>query len=272
MAVRPGRLTLFALAASVLSLSLATSTVAAATGLPTVVRHVPTDKKVIALTFDDGWSPTNAMKIVAILDQYGATATFFPYAKAAAGAPSVWKSIAQRFPIGDHTTTHPHLPKLSASQIFWEIDNARQVIESMTGVPMVRIFRPPYMDYNLTVEQQAFKAGFGVMALWSIDTQDSLGADANTIYTRAIQGQPGGIVIMHAGPGPTVDALPQILQYYQSHGFSFVTIPKLIGMPWSPPDGSSVSGSGGPDGDENQALWTGPVYVRSAPIARAVPE
>ena len=123
------------------------------------------------------------------------------------------------------------------------------------------------MDFNLTVEQQAVKAGFGVMALWSVDTQDALGADADTIYTRAIQGQAGGIVLMHAGPKPTVEALPRILQYYQSHGFTFVTIPQLIGMPWSPP-----GGGGGSAGDQNQQLWTGPVYVRAAPISRAVPE
>jgi peptidoglycan/xylan/chitin deacetylase (PgdA/CDA1 family) len=268
------RLTLFAFAASFLSALLAASPAAAA-GVPTIVRHVATDKKVIALTFDDGYSPTNALKIVAILDQYGATGTFFPYANAAAGSASTWKQIAQRFPIGDHTTTHPNLTKLSAAKVFWEIDNGRQVIEALTGVPMVRMFRPPYMFYNQTVEEQAYAAGFKTMVLWSVDSGDSLHYDDARVYSRAIQGHPGGIVLFHAGPPVTVRVLPQVIQYYKSQGYSFVTVPQLLGIPWAPPAGGG-STTGGPTvcvcTDENQQWWTGPVYVRDTPLYRAAPE
>jgi peptidoglycan/xylan/chitin deacetylase (PgdA/CDA1 family) len=274
------RPTLFALCVSVFALQLATSPVAA-TGSARMVRYVDTDKKIIALTFDDGWSPSRAQKIVRILDQYGATATFFPYSNAADDAPAIWRAIAARFPIGNHTTSHARLTKLSAAQVFWEIDNARKVIEQITGRPMVPIFRPPYMLYNATVKEQAYKAGFETMALWTIDTDDALGAGAQTVYNRAIKGQPGQIILLHAGPPATVQALPRILQYYSSRGYRFVNLPEMFGIPWSP-DATAGGAVGGPTNnpggnvcqtrcpnEENLHYSTGPVYIRQSTSFRA---
>jgi peptidoglycan/xylan/chitin deacetylase (PgdA/CDA1 family) len=273
------RSTLFAVAVGVAAILLATTPVLAA-GSAKMVRYVDTNKKIIALTFDDGYSPMRAEKIVNILDQYGATATFFPYANAADDAPSVWRQIARRFPIGNHTTTHPHLTQLSAAQIFWEIDNARKVIEGITGRPMVPIFRPPYMLYNATVQEQAYRAGFDTMALWTVDTDDALGADAQTIYSRAIKGQPGQIILMHAGPAATVQALPRIMQFYSSRGYTFVNLPEMFGIPWSPDATAGSGGTGGGTGTGNVCdtrcpieeylhYATVPCYVRASPQFRA---
>ena len=188
----------------------------------------------IALTFDDGWSPSRALKIDSILQQYGATGTYFPYANAADDAPSTWRYLARHYPIANHTTTHAKLTKLSASTVYWEINNARKVIEGITGRPMVRIFRPPYMPYNSTVLYEGYRAGFKIMALWSVDLGDSLGLSDDRVYNRAIQGTQGGIVLFHAGPAVTVRVLPRVLAYYKNHGFTFVTLPKLLGIAWSP--------------------------------------
>jgi peptidoglycan-N-acetylglucosamine deacetylase len=222
----------FGLALAVLALLLAVSPVYA--GYATIVRHVATDSKIIALTFDDGWSATRALQIDSILQQYGAKATFLPYANAADDAPATWRYLAKHYPICNHTTTHPNLTKLTASQVYWEINNARKVIEGITGRPMVRIFRPPYMAYNDTVRYEAYRAGFKIMALWSVDSGDTAGLTDDQVYNHAIQGTKGGIVLFHAGPSVTVRVLPKVLAYYKSHGFTFVTLPKLLGIPWSP--------------------------------------
>ena len=221
-----------ALCLALLALLLAVEPVLA--GYATVVRYVRTTDKVIALTFDDGWSPSRTLTIADILERYGATGTFFPYSRAADDAPSTWRSLARRFPIANHTVTHRRLSGLAPSTIYWEINRARQVIEGITGRPMVRIFRPPYMAYNATVLEQSYRAGFKVMALWSVDSGDSLGLTATRVYNRAIQGRPGGIVLFHAGPRVTVRVLPSVLAWYKAHGYRFVTLPSLLGMPWSP--------------------------------------
>jgi peptidoglycan/xylan/chitin deacetylase (PgdA/CDA1 family) len=229
--MRAHRATL-ALSLAVLALLLAVAPVYA--GYATIVRHVTTDQKIIALTFDDGWSASRALKIDSFLQQYGATGTFLPYANAADDAPATWHYLAKHYPICNHTTTHPYLTRLTASEIYWEINHARKVIEGITGRPMVRIFRPPYMAYNDTVRYEAYRAGFKIMALWSVDSGDTAGLTDDQVYSRAIQGKPGGIVLFHAGPAVTIRVLPKVLAYYKSHGFKFVTLPKLLGIPWSP--------------------------------------
>lgn len=270
---------LIAAVAGLAVLMLATSPAMAATA--TIVRKVTTDRKVIALTFDDGWSPTRSARIAAILDQYGATGTFFPYSNAADDAPDVWRSIARRYPIANHTVTHAKLTRLTASQIYTEINRARIVMESITGRPMVRIFRPPYMAYNTTVLEQSYKAGFKIMALWSVDSGDALGVTDSQFYNRAIGGHAGGIVLMHAGPAVTVRNLARVITYYKNHGFTFVTLPKLLGMPWSP--ATTISGAEVPDigtvgatcdCTEPEQVWlvSQETYFRQSSYLRAVPD
>jgi peptidoglycan/xylan/chitin deacetylase (PgdA/CDA1 family) len=264
----------FALLVGILASLLATSPAAAA-GQATIVRRGDRTQKVIALTFDDGWSPARTLEIVQILDKYGATATFFPYANATVGAEAMWRTIAKRFPIGDHTVSHPNLTKLSAARVFAEIDGARRTIEEITGRPMVRIFRPPYMFYNQTVLEQAYKAGFKVMALWSIDTGDSLHATDEQIYSRAIKGTNGGIVLMHAGPAGTVRVLERIILNYRTRGFTFVNLPELLGVPWSPATTCPPSGAGptvGTGAIDDANCPIGPVLASPTAAHRAVPD
>jgi peptidoglycan/xylan/chitin deacetylase (PgdA/CDA1 family) len=54
------------------------------------VRHGDRMQKIIALTFDDGWSATRTREIASILDRQGVTATFFFYAKVVKASPSLW--------------------------------------------------------------------------------------------------------------------------------------------------------------------------------------
>jgi peptidoglycan-N-acetylglucosamine deacetylase len=263
----------FALLVGILATLLATSPAAAA-GEATIVRRGDHTQKVIALTFDDGWSPSRTLEIVQILDKYGATATFFPYANATVGAEAMWRAIAKRFPLGDHTVTHPNLTKRTAAQVFAEIDGARRTIEEITGRPMVRIFRPPYMAYNQTVLEQAYKAGFPVMALWTVDTGDSLHATDEQIYNRAIKGTNGEIVLMHAGPAGTARVLERIILNYKARGFTFVNLPELLGVPWSPATGIGGPPGPGPDGGTtfNQRYSTGPIYIQMTAAHRAAPD
>ena len=123
----------------------------------------------------------------------------------------------------------------------------------MTGRPMVPIFRPPYMDYNTTVQEQAYRAGFTTMALWTVDTQDALGADAETIYQRAIKGKPGQIILMHAGPSPDrATALPRIMQYFKIERLHVRQPARDVRHPVEPRNtGGSGGGQTGGDGGGN---------------------
>jgi peptidoglycan-N-acetylglucosamine deacetylase len=219
---------LFALAMALLAAIIGASPVAAGTEI--IVRYGDRTQKRIALTFDDGWSATRTAQIVAILDNKNVKATFLPYARAARYSPDLWRSIATRYPIANHTKTHPYMTRLSYSEMYTEIDSARRIMEKITGQRMVRMFRPPYGARNSTVDRAAYNAGFKTTVLWDVDSGDSWGRLTDTqVYKQAIGGRNGSIILMHAGPGVTVRVLPKVIRYYRERGYSFVTLPRLLG-------------------------------------------
>lgn len=228
--LKDGRLGLAMLAAFI-ALAIAAAPVAAATA--TVHRYGDRTQKIVALTFDDGYSASRSQRIADILSAYGVTGTFFPYADAVRAAPSVWRGIAKKFPIANHTISHPNLKRLTASQVYREIDGARRIIEQITNRRMIRIFRPPYGAYNTTVLTQSYAAGFRKVAMWSVDSGDALGLSDERVYERAIAGGKGSIVLLHAGPPSTVRVLARIIRNYRSRGFRFVNLADMLDVTWN---------------------------------------
>jgi peptidoglycan/xylan/chitin deacetylase (PgdA/CDA1 family) len=219
---------LLALLIAILACVLAASP--AAGGTMVIVGQGDGTQKVVALTFDDGWSPTRTARIVAILDRKGVPATFLPYAEVVMLNPTLWRSIARQYPIANHSTTHPHLTRLTSRQVFREIDGARRTVERITGRPMVRMFRPPYGSRNATVDAAAYRAGFKMTVLWNVDSRDwERNISDERVYRLATAGGKGSIVLLHAGPAVTVRVLPRIIDAYRQRGFRFVTLPQMFG-------------------------------------------
>ena len=74
---------------------------------PSVVWHGSREEKVVALTFDDGWSTPRCQKILQILVAQKVPATFFPNALYVKQHPAFWRRVAELgFPIANHTTSH----------------------------------------------------------------------------------------------------------------------------------------------------------------------
>jgi len=205
-----------------------------------VLTHGPRDQRVVALTFDDGYSPTATANIFAILESDRIPATFFPYAAAVRLAPALWRSIAAAgYAIANHTTNHPDLTTLPAWRVRAELDVARTTIQQITGRPMLDVFRPPYGAWNALVLREAAAAGCRAAVLWDVDTRDWTGIPASAIATRAEGGTDGSIVLMHAGPAQTPLALPYIIAWYRAHGYGFVTVPQLLAAQLAAPQPSA---------------------------------
>jgi peptidoglycan-N-acetylglucosamine deacetylase len=221
-----------ALCVALLALMMAALPVLAGSAI--VVRHGDRTTKTIALTFDDGWSAKRTAEIVGILDRHGVKATFLPYAKVVRQSPALWRSIAKRYPIANHTVSHPKLVRLTSAQIYDEIDRARRIVEQVTGRKMVRIFRAPYGSYDSRVLRQAYRAGFKYHVLWDVDSGDTARISDARVLKLAVSGRKGSIVLMHAGPGVTVRVLAKVIRNYKSRGFRFVTLPEMLGLSWAP--------------------------------------
>ena len=184
--------------------------------------------KVIALTFDDGPGPYTA-HLLDILDQHGAKATFFLIgSKVSAQADVLRRMHSRGHQLGNHSWSHPELPKLPVNQIASEIDRTNDAIKQATGVTP-SILRPPYGAVNGIVLEQIRARGMSSI-LWSVDTRDWADRNSQIVCSRAVAGaHPGAIILMHDIHQTSVGAVPCILSALKQQGYSFVTVQGLLG-------------------------------------------
>jgi peptidoglycan/xylan/chitin deacetylase (PgdA/CDA1 family) len=198
------------------------------------LQYAPGSGRTVALTFDDGPGGSTAA-ILAVLARYGVPATFFNIGVNMAARPAlVREEAAAGYPLGDHTWDHPNMTLLSPSAQAAELDRVSVEQRALTGsVPC--LFRPPSGDYNATTLALAQQRSMTVWT-WSVDTQDWMADGSGSPYwvQRIIRlaesegGQlPHPVVLMHNQPignPATLSALPTIIEFFSSHGYTFVTL------------------------------------------------
>jgi peptidoglycan/xylan/chitin deacetylase (PgdA/CDA1 family) len=189
--------------------------------------HVPE----IALSFDDGPNPPYTSQVLDVLSSYHVQATFFVIGIRVTYYPDlVRQGYEQGNAIGNHTWTHPELTRLSADDVFSQLQQTSNEIKSVIGSAPT-VFRPPYEEYNASVQSIAASLGLSTV-LWNVDPRDWALPGTNAIIANVLNNvHDGSIIEMHDGGGnrgETVAALPTIITTLEQRGFRFVTIPRLI--------------------------------------------
>src|ERR1035437_489321 len=224
-------------------LTLAGQAVLAAAAAPVVgaaagaaLFHGSRDKPLIALTIDDDWSAARAGSIFDTLQRGSVAATFFPYADATRSDPGLWRAItAAGYPYANHTRSHPWMTRLAPGAQAAEITEARAILEGMTGVPMLPVFRPPYGAYDAGLLDVARTTGFPTVLLWDTsDADTSIRATPAQLVKAAMRGTNGSVLLTHGGPALTPLILPIVISLYQDLGFRFVGLPELLGRTKAP--------------------------------------
>lgn len=194
------------------------------------VRIAGSEKREVALTFDDGPGPYTP-QVLAALARAHAPATFFEI-----GFMLRWfhdstsAIVARGDPIGDHTETHPPMSELSSSAQRSELLDQAAAI-SRYGAPFPRLFRPPYGVYDDTTLALLHRYGM-LMVMWTVDSNDYLRPGVASIVHRVLTGaRPGAIILLHDAGGnreQTVDAIPKIVRGLRARGYRLVTVPRLL--------------------------------------------
>lgn len=194
---------------------------------PENIVEEPVEGKAIALTFDDGPHPTNTMRLLDILDEYGAKATFFILGENASKHPEVVAEIAARgHEVAAHSYSHPDLSSLSYEGVVDELTRASSAIMDASGVWPVCV-RPPYGATNDTVSSAIADSG-QVEVHWSMDTADWQSRDPVAILGMVEEyAEDGDIVLMHDIHETTVDSIPSVIEYLRSQGFAFKTVSEI---------------------------------------------
>jgi peptidoglycan/xylan/chitin deacetylase (PgdA/CDA1 family) len=188
------------------------------------------DGKFIALTFDDGPHADNSPRLLDILRQSDAKATFFVLGSNAAKYPELLKRMqAEGHEIGNHSWSHPHLLSLGFPEIKTELENTSKAVADATG-QSPKAFRPPFIDTNPTLENWINKELGMKSILLSVDSLDWKDKDAALARQHVLEGAaPGAIVLMHERAS-TADALSGILDELKAQGYQFVTVSELIAL------------------------------------------
>ena len=113
------------------------------------------DKKLIALTFDDGPDPRFTPKILDILAEKGVKATFFVIGNKAVANPALLKRIyEQGNDLGNHTYSHPDMLENAGGPIELELNGTQRVFKSLLGRHSI-FFRPPYASRHFLQQEEA---------------------------------------------------------------------------------------------------------------------
>lgn len=196
-----------------------------------VFSWVNNDKKMIALTFDDGPHPSYTEEILDVLRENGVRATFFVIGENAEKRTELIKEIADGgHEIGNHTFDHVTLRNKTEDEIEEEILGAEKSVLDAAGL-RTRVLRPPEGKYSENVVKAAEKLGYSVV-LWSVDTRDWAHRSAESI-TRAVLDNvtSGDIILCHdfiSGESHTAEALSKLIPELKRRGFAFVTVSELI--------------------------------------------
>ena len=192
------------------------------------IYSVDREDKKIAISFDCAWGNEHTAKILEETGKYGVRSTFFMVSFWAEKYPDDVKKIdAAGHEIGTHSKTHPHMSKLSAEKIDYELDYSCGAIEKITD-KKVELFRPPFGDYDNLLVERAESKGLYVIQ-WDVDSLDWKDLSAREIALRVISRvKSGSIILCHNNGLHTAESLPLIFADLKAKGYEFVPIGELI--------------------------------------------
>ena len=184
--------------------------------------------KVLAISFDAAWGSAQTPALLDILDEYGVKTTFFLVGIWVERYPELVKEMAARgHEIGNHSTTHPQMSKISEAKIREELKITSDRIEQLTGIRPT-LFRPPYGDYDDKVVSVSRAEGYECVQ-WNVDSLDWKNRGAQDLIHQATKSnKPGDIVLFHNDSQYIVEALPSILRHYQNAGFTILPVSEIL--------------------------------------------
>lgn len=202
------------------------------------VSRGPRNARGVALTFDDGPHPIYTRRVLAVLERYGAHATFFVVGRKAAAHPDVVREIVARgHAIGSHSFDHSRAYTFrSVRALHDDMDACDRVIEEIVG-HAPRLYRPPFGLVNPRIGRMIDERDL-VHVHWSVKGIDGIArATADGVARRVIPSlRDGAIVLLHDAAerddrAPiAADALPAILDAMRAQNLDAVTVGELLGQ------------------------------------------
>lgn len=194
-----------------------------------IFKSVRTDRRVVALTFDDG--PSSGLdEVLDALSRSHSRATFFVVGKRCEGNEAkLMDVVAAGHELGNHTELHLEVDEeCDDAQMRWTITKAQERIRAAGGGE-ARFFRPPAGRYDDRLPSATQPLGLAT-ALWDVHSWDTNAktTSGGLISSVAARVRPGSIVLLHETSAVARRALPELIRRLRADGYELVTLSELV--------------------------------------------
>lgn len=194
---------------------------------------VPTEEKVVYLTFDEGYENGFTSKILDILKDNYVQAAFFVTGPYIESQPELVKRMKDEgHVVGNHSVSHydgssgdgTAFYDISNEEVVAEITGVADLMLEHTGYPIDLFFRPPALLFNertlYLTRQQGYKSIFTSMMYqdWYVDNQPGKEVAYEHVMTNY---HPGAIILLHAVSESNTEALDDIIKGLKAEGYRF---------------------------------------------------
>jgi len=187
----------------------------------------------VAITIDDGPDPDITPPVLALLEGYGACATFFCIGERVLRYPDLAQEIVRRgHVIENHSQRHRHnFSLLGPSGMTSEVSQAQESIFRVTG-SSPQFFRAPAGLRNPFLDPVLVRLKLR-LASWTRRGFDTVSADADAVFRRLANPMlPGDILLLHdghaartrRGQAVILEVLPRLLDALNARGLKPVTL------------------------------------------------
>ncbi len=185
---------------------------------PNFFWKVPTDEKVLYLTFDDGPIPEVTPWVLEQLNLYNAKATFFCVGDNVNKHSQIFQDVLnQGHEVGNHTYDH---------QNGWGTDNIKYFHNVRTCARLVKsdLFRPPYG--RMMPKQAQFLQRHYKIIMWDVlsgDFDPNISKD-QCMFNVTSKAKPGSIIVFHDSLKAFEKlqyVLPKVLKHFHEMGYEF---------------------------------------------------
>ena len=189
------------------------------------------DRRLVALTFDDGPYPVETPLLLDELHDLRVPATFFVVGEHVLQYPALTERMERDgHEVANHTMTHPaHFEDLGAAAVRRELDDGARAIERYVSDPAIRtMMRPPHGRYTEATVRAVQGDGYHVI-LWNDDPGDWRAVPPATLVRHVLANASApDIILLHSGRMATIEMLPSVIEHFRKAGFTFVTVGELM--------------------------------------------
>lgn len=194
-----------------------------------------TDRKVVYLTFDDGPHPPETERVLNVLREHGARATFFLIGSKVSGNDAVLRRMLEEgHALGLHTYSHAGtFPLLSFDKMLADVNEGKRAVESVAG-KKISLFRPPFGVTNPTIAKVVRTLGLHTVG-WDVRSFDTMfckssehsckqyGHDWYVPVVERIMKQvrPGSVILLHDRLDGASELLALLLDSLAASGYDF---------------------------------------------------